>query len=394
MMPLAARLRRKRNFYQKSAQILMPRLAAGDNKQGELALDILMTIFKWVGGLVVFLVVALIAGIFLFRLWLKRKIGAAGLAAMKYAGNSTPARVTLYRSDSDWHHADDAVKLEAAIGSLGFMPADKYEVEEMQDIQLSAFFHPAQSAFAVVYDHPVAGVWFDMVTKYPDDTTASTSTVKTPTLIEIPGDLVIKNTAFSVREAWDTLLAQRKPGPWIAMDADNFVAVFEASYARYMDHVLAKGSIDQKFVRESGKALGMKGEYSDEQYDEAQRIEEERMRQQISDACLDNFIKQSKLTAAQWEACRERALVIHERMTVDEAVENFTGWAPEFASPPYGPKAGCAETDARITAAKAETTDPLELFDKLNTLLPSRRAFLKLGDVKLPVRANVMLAPR
>lgn len=357
-------------------------------------MEVLELIFKWVGGFVVVVLVALVVGFYLLKIWLKRKFGAAGLAAMKYAGNSTPARITLYRSDEEWHHADDIAKLKGSIEAIGFVPVDKYEVEEMADVQLSAFYHPGQSASAVIYDHPIAGCWFDLVTKYPDSTSATVSTAKTPTLIEIPGDLTIKNPAFGVREAWDTLLAQRKPGPFVAIDSDNFVAVFEASYARFMDHVLAKGEIDEKFVRDSGKSLGMKGNYSDEQYAEAKRIEEEKMRGQISDACLDNFVKASKLTAAQWEACRDRTLVVHERMTADEVIETFAAWTPDLLAHSDDPKGGPAKRDPRVVAVQAETSNPVELFEKLNALLPARRAFLKLGEVTLPAKAHVMLAPR
>ena len=47
------------------------------------------------------------------------------------------------------------------IGSFAF-------ATDSGDVALEAFFQPADSVYAIVYQHPQAGPWLDLVTRYQD----------------------------------------------------------------------------------------------------------------------------------------------------------------------------------------------------------------------------------
>lgn len=104
----------------------------------------------------------------------------------------------------------------------------------------------------------------------------------------------------------------RKPGPYRPIDPDNFVEEFQAAYARQMDHVIGQGEISEEYMRESGKTFGITHQYTDEEYAKGREMQREQLRQRAV------------------EACRDRTLVIHERLSVDEVVQEFCAYLADM----------------------------------------------------------------
>ena len=345
-------------------------------------MEFLEALFKIVGGLVVAVVVLLVIAYYGLRFWIRRRIGD-GLKALDHGGYGNPIRITLARHHDGWHHEDAVLTLNKQALELGFFEIDKFSVNEMPDIFMWTYFHPAQSAALIVYDHPMAGVWFDVVTRYPDGSNITVTTTRTPPVVVIPEDITVRDPDLALRAALDRLVIERKPGPFVDLGPDHFIEEFEAAYARYMDFVIRQGDVSETFVRESGKALGVTHTFKDEEYAEARAVQNEQLRMRAAEACLDNFVRHSGLSASQWEACRDRALVVHERLTSDEVVQAFCSYLHNFA-----------EDDARVIAVKNRHSEPLTLFEALNQLLTEKGSYLRLGEVEQPVKAHIYLGPR
>ena len=344
-------------------------------------MDLVSAALQVIGALVVIALAGLAVLWIAFRWWLHRRLGDA--AKMVGKGYGSPPRITLHRLHGPWFDGAKVGSLRSQATALGYQPIDAYCVEEMPGVQLEAFFNPGDSSAVIVYDQPEAGVWFDVVTHYPDGTGITVSNSRAPTLPLAPGDVSIKDPDITLRGARDRLLAERRPGPFDPLGPDNFVAEFEAAYARQMDHVIGEGGVPEEFMRDSGKAVGVTHRFSDEEYAKARQVHAEELRHRAAEACLDNFLKASKLTPSQWEHCRDRAIVVHERLSPDEVVSLFCAYLSDIA-----------HDDPRVAAVRGRTADPLGLFGELNTLLATRASYLHLGEVVTPVRAHVYLAPR
>lgn len=145
--------------------------------------------------------------------------------------------------------------------SLGFAPIGVYRVREMPGVVLVAFTHAHQAACAVVYRHPIAGVFVDMASMTEDDRGLTvTSAPLGGNLDQPPGRAKVYLPEGTVRQLYDRLLAERPQGAHRRLDASNFVRVFETEYAREMEWRAKRGGPTQEEVRREAHAMGIKSE--------------------------------------------------------------------------------------------------------------------------------------
>lgn len=145
--------------------------------------------------------------------------------------------------------------------SLGFAPIGIYRVREMPGVVLVAFTHAHQSACAVVYRHPVAGVFVDMVSMTEDDRGLTvTSAPLGGNLDQPPGRAKVFVAEASVRQLYDRLMSERPQGTYRRLDASNFVRVFESEYAREMEWRAKRGGPTREEVRREAHAMGINSE--------------------------------------------------------------------------------------------------------------------------------------
>jgi hypothetical protein len=94
------------------------------------------------------------------------------------------------------------------------------------------------------------------------------------------------------------------------------------------------------------------------------------------------FLDESGLTASEWEAMRDDVVFVHDRMTEDHVVGAYAealDWEEDQD----------AERLELTAEAIARSAPPRDAFARLNESLPKSRAFLHIGQIEGPVRADV-----
>src|SRR5262249_22899767 len=155
--------------------------------------------------LILFLVVAVLTVRAKLRTLAKSLEGMAG----SMASSVTPARIRLRPMAAPSWEDEAAVEAEGGpLPGLGFANAGAFQVEEVPGLSLQAWVNPQSSVTAVVYEHPVAGVWTDMVTRYQDGTRATfANTQRGAGVDHAPGHTVERFPGLGSRELYERFLA-------------------------------------------------------------------------------------------------------------------------------------------------------------------------------------------
>ncbi len=157
---------------------------------------------------------------------------AAGRAIGKAAVAKQPDTIHLVRASAwAWKDADAANAATSSLRDHGFRDAGIYSVTEMPGMLLRLLVNEAESAVAVFYEHPVAGRFADMATRY-EDGGSLTDTSNTPTGLEPrPDHDMINMPSASLPELFERLKAERRSTRPQHVSPDTAVAFFENAYA-------------------------------------------------------------------------------------------------------------------------------------------------------------------
>ena len=114
------------------------------------------TFLQVIGSLVLGIIVIML-GIYLY---MRIKLG-------KYANvdsSKDMSPLTIHLNEEimpDWISKKNAIAIEKELIDLGFIPDKSYTIVEMDGMQLRSYFNTPYTA--VMYTHPIAGLWVDMV---------------------------------------------------------------------------------------------------------------------------------------------------------------------------------------------------------------------------------------
>jgi hypothetical protein len=148
-----------------------------------------------------------------------------------------PERITLQLiGDPAWRHPQATQLAERQLAAAGFVECGAYVIREMRDLTLGLWAHPAERAYAMVYDHPRSGAWVEFVTRYDDDTLANYTTLE-PMDVEVPeGSIHVAAPGLSAGELWQRMLAERPRRPMRACSRAAAAGDFERGYAESVAH--------------------------------------------------------------------------------------------------------------------------------------------------------------
>ncbi len=200
---------------------------------------------------------------FLAILWLFFKVGPSmmvrrvvmmllGKSGLEDVGRKAlaeqPDTITL-------HRVQGPVKAEAltSVSSLerrGYERAGSYDVREMKGIKLHLLVKPAESAVAVVYEHPKAGVWADLSTRYTDGTSFTITSARAGHgLDKQPGHVSVPAANQPAAMLALRLLKERPAGAMRQISAGEFPGVFQQAYADSMAWRKNKGITAEEVKR-------------------------------------------------------------------------------------------------------------------------------------------------
>ncbi len=202
------------------------------------------TFLQVIGSLVLGIVIILL-GIYLY---IRIKLGK--YANVDTSKDMTPLRIHLNEEiKPDWIGKKHAQKIEKELIDLGFTPDKTYTVVEMDGIQLKAFFNTPYTA--VLYTHPIAGLWVDIVGDTENGTEYTVSNAPMGGEMDThPNAKKYWEKEFTVSELYTKLKEVVGSQSIKALDSSSFRDYFENAYKREMQWKNKNGGVSfDEFMR-------------------------------------------------------------------------------------------------------------------------------------------------
>lgn len=186
------------------------------------------SILFWVGTLIVFSVLSPLIK-YVIAAFAGKKVGASALAQQ-------PDRIHLQPGGpGSWKNAAGRKPAEA-FTTRGFADAGVHTIPEMPGVVVQLLAHVRDGLYAAVYEHPQAGIWFDLVSRYQDGTSVTYSTSLPTALKPRPGHPTVNLPGLEPLAVLDRILAQRPRRTFKPASPDQAVSVFEQGYADSIDY--------------------------------------------------------------------------------------------------------------------------------------------------------------
>lgn len=339
-------------------------------------------VLQVLGALTLVFFVFVVVLILVVRSKLKRFFKKLEGMAQNITAPNVPARLHLRTMAApSWENAEAVAGQVESLPALGFVEGGTYQVEELPGFTLQAWFQLPRAVTAVVYEHPKAGVWTDLVTRYRDGTSATFHNRTGGVGVDhSPGHTIENFPNVNTREIYEHFLDRRPDRPAVVPTADEFVERFEKAYADEMDWRNSRGGATAEEIRRMAQ---LSGTTIDEETIEAVRNQSrERAAAQLDEAIRERFLAETSLSAAEWEKIRDRLVIIHDQMAQESFDEALLTGADEVDQDGETPVLdGTPATSAR------------RLFAEHNQRVPSRFRCEQIGAVQQPIEADVYVVP-
>jgi hypothetical protein len=334
----------------------------------------------------IFLVLILFLAVAVLTIRAKLRNLARNLEGMtaSLASSVTPARIHLRpMAAPSWEDEAAVAAQTRPLPEFGFSKAGAFQVEEIPGLSLQAWVNPRSAVTAVVYEHPTAGVWTDMVTRYQDGTRATfANTQRGEGVDHAPGHTVERFPGLGSRELYERFLADRPDRPTVTPSAETFAEAFEKAYADEMDWRNSRGGATEEEIR---RIASLSGETYDEEIIQAtRRMAEARAMGQLDESIRERFLAETPLSASEWEGVRNFIVIVHDRMSQDAFTNAMRQCLVEDDD---------WDDDAIPQVDGSPERSPRRLFEAWNAGRAERKRCRKVGSVQEPVAADVYVAP-
>jgi hypothetical protein len=333
-------------------------------------------ILKIIGIIAIVVVVVVVLGAWWILRWFKSAIKAD-------AETNPPCRVGLEPEPNPlWRSERKVLDYAGQFRAARFKDIGAFTIPEMNNLQVFAFLHP-DNFYGIIYDHHKIDPTFEVNADFENDGIglAGTNTTLGETLEQRPGHVTIRKDGASVAEILGLVrnhlaAAQRRP-----ITAEGFVENFKQGYARSMNWTMKKGGITREEIRRQAAKDGQ--EVTNEQVEAVYTEMREGYMRRLREGCIAQYLDEQKMVAAEWERVQDRAFAIPEPLDVKEVIE-----AIETVM--------SLDEEQRHTLEKLTTSFGETAVNVAQRILSENIGGLglqKLGEVKEPVPAVILLAP-
>jgi hypothetical protein len=329
----------------------------------------------FLGGAVL-LVLGIALLIWFVRRWFRRAVQADEEAFI-------PTRVSLTpEPQPQWKNSPQIESYAGQLRQLGFSNIGTFQIPELRGLLISAFAHPDHTLFATVYDHQQIAPTVDVWRKFADGTgVTATNTIIGEDLDQRPNAKTYRIADASVRQLLEAVTSHKNEAPPAAHLPENFVSLFQESYFESTTWRLKRGGITKDEIRRHAARKGT--ELTEEQLNETWKSQRRQYRRQIHEACIAQFLDESKMSAAEWENISDRVIVAAETYELVDIVESLDTHL-------------CLDEEQRHVLEKSETTfgeTGIQVAEKILSANLAGLNLIKFGEVQLPVRALLFRVP-
>lgn len=331
------------------------------------------TILQIFGGIFLLILLCVVLAIFLLR----RKLIELAQSEAAGAAAGVPPEITLIRLNSVEPEIRERMNLFInELRGFGFHPESMYRIKEMSGITMASMIKPDQNVYAVIYDKPGFGSWLDICGKYEDKTDLTVGNPpKGGEMDSMPGREKYFLPGQTAGDLWKKF-NESITGSFVELPLGGFKEMFERSWAEEMEWRLSRDGATVEEIRRV--AADMDGEYTDEMIEVTAKAFGRKTSLALKEMCLKQYLKDSAMSAIDWEKIKETVFVIHEKMSPKDTAEILT----DSLDIPD-------EKKDRIEALANDGYGGIELAKKVMLLFAVNEYFKIIGEVDRPVKAYI-----
>jgi hypothetical protein len=184
----------------------------------------------------------LVALLVIWKLFGKRIVAmfmvrSAAHGALNHVGkkaiDAQPDFVSLSRDEfPTWNNAAAVDEFKKPLLASGFAYLGTFKVDKMPGVKLAILTNPDDCVTAHIYEHPKAGAWIELVTRYQDGSAHTLTTLPATGIQAPPWVQTIRAGKAPANELARQLIGGRHPGEMRSIAGDDAVSEFEQGYAK------------------------------------------------------------------------------------------------------------------------------------------------------------------
>lgn len=284
-------------------------------------------------GIVVVIVVAIVAIMILnFIHKLKGALGEFAKMA-EGADSASPPRIHIKAAPEDgWQDPSTLLDNKQKAKRLGYNDLGTFSIDEMPGVIFNALVKPDESSYCIIYQHPQAGVWFDFVTKYDDNTGLTVSNAPMGgELDHRPGQKKVYLKNVDLSDLYSRMVVERDKTNLFKLSGsgEEFVAVFEKAYADEMDWRNGRGGASADEIRRVAQQSGM--EVTDTMVKMAEAIKNQQSNEGLVVAFEERLKAAGDYGENEWQELRSRLIFIHDRLAFETLRDVLSQYSEEIA---------------------------------------------------------------
>lgn len=352
------------------------------------------TFLKFLAAVVVGILLILAVGFWFLKRKLKKFFG--GLIEQLAAGGIVPPfRIRLEPMDEEGGFRKEGEVSESsdALTELGFEHIGDFTTDI--GVNLQAWFHPSRKAYAVVYDHVVAGVWIDLVRHYADKTTYAYATCKNHGMNPMPGRTVKFFPDTPLKEVAEQFFNDSPSTGILQVPDDQFAKYFQQKYAEEMNWNIQRGGPTEEEIRRIAELGG--DECTTGSIKVVQDAWAERISEFLSETAIKQFNKENEVSRADVGYREYRIFAAHGRMTdktlMSSVFEDFYIDEDEDDDDEIDEDEKVWKERLADVGEWRKSMPVTEVVKKLIATTEKPGDYEHLGSVTKPVRAEIWLRP-
>ena len=331
-------------------------------------------------GVLVFLFA--LALVWLYKFPIKRRY----LYRLAASINRFPSRIRLLHQVAfRWKKPDRATQRVIQFREAGFEDIGGFHVDELSCSRIFVLQHPISGLVGMVFESEELGTWSDVLCFIQNESqpVLSSSILKRYHFRFLPGNPKLHKPEASIAEMSEAVnIAAAHLAHRCLITLETFAALYEQAFADAADVRLLEPFEDfeiKRLILEGGQPC--MNEVSEKEFAQLKKLLPLTIENELRFACGAQFLRETKMSATEWQKATQRLLVIHDRTSLPRLAGKLI----------YGVFL-TKEIRRRLKQTK-QSTPPRAAFDDLNTKLPAWARYKKIGTVTRPIPADIYCAP-
>lgn len=329
-------------------------------------------------SLVGVLLIAGIVGGLVARYFFKKMVSAISEAAegVKASGALSAAITLEPRSALVWSDAASVAASVDAFRGLGFRPDGYFEIKQTPGVKLQAFTHAGEQLWGILYEHPKAGVWADLVACKQDGGSVTVSNAPMGgTLDHRPNHDKVYLKGSPVADLFARMQQEVSRPNLKPVDPGTFKAFFERAYMEEMAWRVSRGGVTEEEIRRQSEASGE--EYSQETLQLTHQVMSDQARETLKELALREFAKLEGTTYEELQEKMDEFIVVDDAMPEDDMTDLFEDHLNQ----------------GRVQMTEPDGRGSRSFFKSLNGQLTSNYQYRLVRELTTPVAADVYMTP-